>query len=302
MVDRRELAGDLRDCISPGATILWRSTAAGTKLWQFGLFWVVTIMVTLLGLALWLTPFGAFDWPYRYLWLIGVAIAIFACTLVLIFNTGSAIVLTAKEIYIRGNIPGRGIQRYPRSDIAEATVFAGDGTVLLHGANGDQTRVVVGGKARDFVEAMAIPARIWIAHEGPDVGGMVSLALIAAAGGILQSIYGFAYGLVTGEDYSGRLQIILILVAAALVLHVLGHWYKAWRMDTDERRRTACMLLDPRWRGCDPYSSGNIPLWQIPKATLTLWLIKAIYRMPTDCATGHEPEIIDPSSHAAAAE
>lgn len=297
----QELAGDLRDCVSPGETILWRSAAAGIKRWQFCLFWVITITVTALGLALILRPYGSFDWPYRYLWLFGVLIALFASFLTIILKAGAAIVVTATEMHFRGNVPGRDIQRFARSDIAGATAFIGDGTVLLHAANGDQTRLTAGREARDFVEAMAIPAQIWIAHEAPSTGGIVSLVLLAAGGGILHSVTGMAFNWSGYEKLAGRWHTVFLIAAAGIVIHILGHLYKAWKMDADERRRTACMLLDPRWRGCDPYSSGNIPIWLIPKATFTLWLVKAIYRMPTECATGHEPEIIDPG-HAAAAE
>lgn len=298
MAGHRELAGDLRDRIAPGDTIVWRSGPATYKIWELGLLLVLTIMVAILGLALWLRPFGAFDWPYRYLWLAGALIAFIVCILIPILTAGAAVVLTETEIYIRGYFPGGNIQRFARSDFSEATVFTGDGTVFLHTANGDQSRLRVGREARDFVEAMAIPAHVWIAHDGPSVGGVI-LVLLGVSGAILQNSYGFVYDWVVGDGHAIGLHFIFWLFAAFFVLHLLIHWYKARKMDPDERRRTACMMLDPRWRGRDPYTSGNIPLWKIPGATLTLWLIKAIYGMPTDCATGHEPEIIDPHQMAA---
>lgn len=300
LVDRQELAGDLRDCVAPGQTVVWRSDPATIKLWQFCLYWATTILIAVFGLAIWLRPLGGFDWPYRYGWLSGALFALAVCFLILAFKSGTAIVLTETDIFVRSSFPGSAILQFKRSDIAEATVFAGDGTVHFHAANGDRTRLRFGGKARDFVEALSIPARVWVAHEGLKVRG-ITVVLVAITGVVLQQSFGFAYDLVFGETSIFMLYLILIFAVAAPVLHVLNHAYMAWKMDDDERRRAACMLLDPRWRGCDPYSSGSIPLWQVPKATLKLWLVRAFYGTPTDCTTGLEPEIIDPR-HTAAAE
>lgn len=152
LVDRQELAGDLRDCVAPDQTIVWNSASATIKLWQCSLLWTTTLMVTVLGLALWLKPFGAFDWPHRSLWLLGVLTILSVCTLIIALKAGPAIVLTETEVYTRRCFPCDRIQRFARSDIAEAAVFAGDGTVLLHAANGSQSRLNGGSKARDFVE------------------------------------------------------------------------------------------------------------------------------------------------------
>ena len=56
LADRQELAGDLRDCVAPGQTVVWSSASATIKLWQIGLLWTTTLVLAVLGLALWLIP------------------------------------------------------------------------------------------------------------------------------------------------------------------------------------------------------------------------------------------------------
>lgn len=301
MADRQELAGDLRDCLAPGETIVWRSVQATIKHWQFSLVLAMTVFATLLLLALLLQPLGMFDWPYHTLWLIGASSVMAICGLLFLVYAGhSAVVLTQSNLYARTVVPNAPIRRIAREDMVDATVYVSDGTVLLAMTAGHVERLRCVANVRELVAEMAVPAQIWAAHEGPGSGGMIALILLGITGGLAQTLGGYAFDLVTDGELPSRWYIIPMLIGAAFALNVLGHWFKARKMSAEERRQAACILLDPSWRGCDPYSLGTIPLWKLPRATVALWTVKSIYGMPTECATGHDPEVIDPRQTAAA--
>lgn len=287
MTDRRDLAGDVRACLAPGERMVWNSVAATVKIWQTGLYLTLTVAAVVLIPSIWLNPFGAFDTPHRGFWisviLIGLTILMFRASL----RVHAAVVLTETNLYFRGEFPGRGVRTISRADITEATVFDGDNVVVLHAANGDRTRLGTIRYARQFVYALNVPARAWVVHEGPKAGRIVSFVLFGLAVTLLQWVL---YEIAAWKDL--RWSALPIVLVAAMGAFFLAHGYRAWRMNADERRRAACKLLDPRWRGCEPIHSGQMPMWRIPIATIEFWLVKMFYGMPSDCSAGHGPQII----------
>lgn len=295
VTDRRVLAGDLRACVPSGEPVLWHSTAAAVKIWQSAATFTAAVLALSLIPALWLNLFGAFDWPHRGLWISGLLMGLAIPTCFASFRIcHTATVLTQTHLHVRSPIPGRKVRSIARSDITGATIFDSDNVVFVETRNGDRIRLGAVRKSRELAFALNVPARIWAAHAGPRSGRVLSFILFGLAVGLPQAvIYDFA------AYKELRWSALPVIALAAVAAFLLGHGYRAWRMEADERRRTACKLLDPRWRGCEPYPSGRIPIWRIPIATMELWLVRVFYGMPPDCAVGHAPEIIEPDPHAA---
>ncbi|NNG05776.1 MAG: hypothetical protein HKM95_16970, partial [Inquilinus sp.] len=291
MADRRDLAGDLRDALGPDEEVVWRSDAARAGAWLWVRLLMPVLPVACLLFAFWLvsTILGPED---RY-WLLAPLLA--AAFLALSGVSKSrfvALVLTDRHLLWRAAKPDSPLDRIDRGDIAALTVYEGDSTLVLHGEGGRRIKLPHVAAGREFATAIGAPALFWKRNEGVADKGWLSVVILALATNAVSALLNVGMDAVVDLKMPRLGFIAIVLFALAVALHVLAHWIRARKMDEDERRRTACQLLDPRWRGCDPDAIANLSLWKVPLVSCDLWLVRRIYGMPSECETGHEPEFV----------
>ena len=297
MRHRDGLAPDLRAMAPPGVSIAWRNTEA-TRPASFGRIRSGVIGAALLGLAwLWLSPGEPGTGTLLATIVLGGGALILAISVV----DGAhkiAVAVTTDSILWRQCRPGSVIQSIPLSEIVAATVFDAGGTVLLHGAAGKQQRFTGIAAPRDMALSLDVRVEVWTDRGEPEHGGKLTRRMIGVAiaiAGTLVNVFGY-------DIFLGKLPTLraLVVTAAALavagLLYIGGHWLQAQQMTGRQRRETACHLLDPIWRGRDPYTGGAVPWWEIPAVTLKLWLVRHIYGGPHDCRAGLEPQVYEPGS------
>lgn len=294
MMSRRDgLAPDFRVLAPPGDSIAWHNSEA-TRPAGYGRIRIGVVCAILLGLAwAWLAPGDAGTGILLATIALGVGALMLAISVV--DGVGKfAVAVTTEDVLWRRCRPGFAVESIPRSEIAAATVFEESKVVLMHGAEGQQQRFTGIAAPRDMALSLGVRAKVWIDRGDPAHGGRLSRWMIAGAVGILGSLTNIFYDIFLGRppNMRGIVATFALLVAAGL-LYVGGHWLQARRMTGEERRETACHLLDPLWRGRDPYSGGAIPWWELPLVAFRLWLARNIYGGPHDCRTGLEPLVYE---------
>lgn len=296
MTHRDGLAPDLRAMTPPGESIAWRNDEA-TRTPGLGARRIAFIGLPLLGVGwLWLSPgeAGSFTWAATGILALVVGIQVIAA--------GErafkyAIVVAADRVLWRLCRSGAPIDWIPRSEIVGATIYEASGTVLLHGKAGQQQRFTGIADSRSMALSLGVRVEVWIDRGDPSHGGRLTRWLIAAAVGMASTLTSVFYDIFLGRPPTLRaIAVTLAVLAAAVLLYVGGHWLQARRMMDDQRCETACHLLDPLWRGGDPYTGGGIPWWEVPAVIFKLWLARHIYGGPHDCRTGLEPLVYEPGS------
>lgn len=296
MSHRDGLAPDLRALAPPGDSVAWRNSEA-TRPAGYGRIRIGIIGVILLGLAwAWLPPGDAGTGTL----LATIALGGIALMLAISVFDGVgkfAVAITTKDVLWRRCRPASPIESIPRSEIAAATVFEESGVVLVHGAEGQQKRFTGIAASRDMALSLGVRTEVWVDRGDPAHGGRLSRWMIAGAVGIFGSLTNIFYDVFLGRPPSLRAIVVTFaLLAAAGLLFIGGHWLQARRMTGEERRETACHLLDPLWRGRDPYTGGAIPWWELPLVAFRLWLARNVYGGPHDCRTDLEPLVYQPGS------
>jgi len=280
----------------PGASIAWQNAEA-TRPAGFGRIRIAIIGALLLGLAwLWLSPGEAGTGALLASIALGGGVLMLAISVVDGAHKTAAAVTTDSVLW-RKCRPGSAIQSIPRAEIAAATVFDAGGTVLLHGAAGQQQRFTGIAAPRDMALSLDVRVEVWTDRGDPGHGGKLTRWMIGAAVAMAGGLTSNFYGVFLGELPGVRVLVVTgaVMVAAGL-LYIGAHWLQARRMTGRQRRETACHLLDPIWRGRDPYTGGAVPWWEIPAVTLKLWLARHIYGGPHDCRAGLEPLVYEPGS------
>lgn len=278
----------------PGEDVAWCNDQT-TRATGYGKIRIGVVGAVLLGLAwVWLSPGEA----GTGILLANIALGGIALMLAISVVDSAfkiAVAVSADHVLWRQCRPGSPIQSIPRSEIAAATVFDGDRTVLLHGAAGRQQRFTGIAAPRDMALSLGVRVEVWIDQGDPGHGGKFSHGAIAFATGIAAAwSTGLGYGLFLEGLPSIRMLVGHLLVLIGGVLLLLGvHWLSARRMSNLQRREMACHMLDPIWGGRDPYTAG-IPWWEVPTVTFRSWLVRHIYGGPHDCRAGLEPLIYEP--------
>jgi hypothetical protein len=297
MRHRDGLAPDLRALAPPGDSIAWRNGEA-TRPAGFGKIRIGIIGAMLLGLAwAWLSPGEAGTGALLATIALG-GVALMLAISVVDGGHKTAVAVTTEHVLWRQCRPGSAIQSIPRSEIVAATVFDAAATVLLHGAAGREQRFTGIAAPRDMALSLGVRVEVWVDRGDPGHGGRLTRRAITFAvvmAGSLTNVFGY-------DIFLGKLPTLRALVVAVAAFAVAGllyigaHWLQARRMTGRQRRETACHLLDPIWRGRDPYTGGAIPWWEVPGVTLKLWLARHIYGGPHDCRAGLDPLVYEPGS------
>ena len=297
MRHRDGLAPDFRALAPPGDSIAWRNDEA-TRPAGFGRFRVGIVVAALLGLAwIWLLPDKAGMATLLATFALSGGAMILAISVVDRAFANAVVVATDRVLW-RQCRPGAPIHSIPRPEITGATVFDESRAVLLHGAAGREQRFTGIKAPRDMALSLGVRVEVWTDRGDPGHGGGLSRGVTKAGYFMAATMFsGAGYGLFMDELPTLRtLVVTLFWFVGAALLYFGGHWLRARGMDDRQRRETACHLLDPIWRGRDPYTGGAIPWWEVPAVTLKLWLARHIYGGPHDCRAGLEPLVYEPGS------
>lgn len=294
--NRPELAPDLRALLAPDEAVLWNNKEAGQQPGP-GFRRIALVVVPSLAIAwLWLSSdrIGLFALAVMAV-LAGTALIQAGTAIDRMFK--NAIVVTSDRVIWRRCRTNNSSLWIGREYIAGATVYEGSNVVLLHGNNNQVQRLAAVDKPRDMALSLRVRTEVWFDRGDPAHGGQLSRWMIGAALGIAGSLSHEFYAVFVGDVPTIRIITFnLGGLAAAAVLFVGAHWLQARRMTVEQRRETACHLLDPLWRGRDPYTAGHIPWYEVPAVAFKLWLCRRIYGGSHDCRTGLEPLVYEPGS------
>ena len=168
MLNPDYLANDLRRAVPPGATVHWASPAA-----MHGVSGVIATgaMIAAFPIAAlqWLTAYGDTPPGEWTIWGMGVWEFCLAYSLGLIFLAfrarRRAIVITDAVVIWRYGLSIFPLTTARRADIACATGFEASSLVLLHRVDGTTARLAGMPKIREFLQALGVPAELWLARE-----------------------------------------------------------------------------------------------------------------------------------------
>lgn len=293
-----ELAGDLRAALTPGEPVHWRSTLATARVRGLAIRAVVGLGSMLALAAIWLAP----GKPGVGLMLLSAGLFIAAAaTVVPLLDklTHSAVVLCPDRLVCRQGIPFRNpVRSIPRSDVTLAVVYEGENTVVLYGESGELARLTSIASPRDMALMLHVTVHVWIDRKVTKHGNLLARGAIGLAAMVVSTVGPqFVSDMFTRDGFRLRAALVTaVLLAIAGLVYLGGHWWRARSMSAEQRRETACYILDPLWRGRDPYTKGYIPWWEVPVVTARMWLVRHLYGGPYDSRRGIRPLVYQPNS------
>ncbi len=249
------------------------------------------LMAPLLLAAVWLLPWPDLGGSAKLL--TALLLLIIAATLIPLlekFSRAVAVVCRDRVLWRQG-VPGIApVHDVPRSAIASASVFEGDDTVVLHGSSGDLAELSDLSESRDMAFALDVPVSLWVSRTAPRHGRRLSRSMVYVGGActmyvsvsmaISVAAHLGAHGLSDLRAIVARIAIYLGILGFGVLLHLAEHWLQARSMTAEQRRESACWLLDPRYRGRHPHPTGKRRWWARLMTSARKRLYRRIYGGP----------------------
>lgn len=292
-----ELAGDLRAALGPGEPVHWRSEIATARVRNLATRAAIGLGSLLCLAGVWLMP-GKTGPAALLLSLVLFGVAITAGVSVMNKLCHSAVVLCPDRLVWRQGIPFRSpVRSVPRGDLTLAVVYEGENTVILNGESGELARITNIASPRDMALMLHVPVHVWIDRKVTSHGNLLARGAVGLGAMIVgTNVSQLPSNLITGTFRLRAALVTAVILAIAGALYLGGHWWRARSMSAEQRRETACYILDPLWRGRDPYTRGHIPWSDFPFVAARMWLVRNVYSGPYDCRCDIGPLVYQPNS------